>query len=251
MFEEPFAVGNSYIYRLDPRLRIVSAVIFSFVTALSSRFPVLFAALIVSIILISTARLKFRDVFKRLSVVFWFLTLIWVMLPITFDGEAFYQVGGITFTRPGMELAARISIKSWAILLIFMALVATMTVVTLGRALNRLFVPRKLVHLMLMSYRYIFVIEQEYRRLYTAIKIRGFRPRTSLHSYKTYAYLIGMLFVRASTRAERVHQAMLCRGFRGRFYSLDIFHSTGWNWVFALMMTIINCFLIMGEFNLI
>jgi cobalt/nickel transport system permease protein len=44
-----------------------------------------------------------------------------------------------------------------------------------------------------------------------------------MHTYKTYAYLVGMLLVRSSDRAERVRNAMLCRGFSGRFYSLRRF----------------------------
>jgi cobalt/nickel transport system permease protein len=55
------------------------------------------------------------------------------------------------------------------------------------------------------------------------MKIRGFAPRTNLHTYRSYAYLVGMLFVRAAARAERVHQAMRCRGFDGRFHSLAVF----------------------------
>ena len=71
-----------------------------------------------------------------------------------------------------------------------------------------------------MTYRYVFVIEQEYQRLLKAVKIRNFQPKTNMHTYRTYAYLVGMLFVRASARAERVHHAMLCRGFKGKFYCL-------------------------------
>ena len=50
-----------------------------------------------------------------------------------------------------------------------------------------------------------------------------------MHTYRTYAYLLGMLFVRASERSARVHQAMKCRGFDGRFHSLDRFDATAWN----------------------
>jgi cobalt/nickel transport system permease protein len=53
-----------------------------------------------------------------------------------------------------------------------------------------------------------------------AIKTRGFVPKTRMHTYKTYAYLIGMIFVRSTDRAQRVHQAMICRGFDGHFHSL-------------------------------
>ena len=60
------------------------------------------------------------------------------------------------------------------------------------------------------------VLEEEYQRLARAARIRGFRAGTDLHTYRTYAYLVGMLFVRAADRAERVRNAMLCRGFNGQ-----------------------------------
>jgi cobalt/nickel transport system permease protein len=63
----------------------------------------------------------------------------------------------------------------------------------------------------------------EYRRLIKAVKIRGFHPGNNLHTYRTYAYLVGMLLVKSYERAERVRAAMLCRGFRGKFYDLREF----------------------------
>jgi cobalt/nickel transport system permease protein len=97
----------------------------------------------------------------------------------------------------------------------FMALLATMTVDTLGHTLNRLRLPDKMVHMLLITYRYLFVIEQEYQRLVQGPEDPQLPSRkTNLHSYRTYAYLVGMLFVRASERARRVHNAMICRGFQ-------------------------------------
>jgi cobalt/nickel transport system permease protein len=120
-----------------------------------------------------------------------------------------------------------------------MALVATMTIATLGHAMNNLRLPDKIVFLLLITYRYFFVIEQEYNRLSTAMKIRGFRPKTDLHTYKTFAYLVGMLFVRASDRAVRVHQAMKCRGFNGKFHSLHVFPPHRRNKVFSGVMSFV------------
>ena len=119
-----------------------------------------------------------------------------------------------------------------AILLALIALIATMTFSTLGYALSRMPIPDKFVHLLLMTYRYIFVIEQEYQRLIRAVQIRGFRPRTNMHTYKTYAYIIGMLFVRSSLRADRVYKAMLCRGFKNKFYCLQEFSAGCKEWIF-------------------
>jgi cobalt/nickel transport system permease protein len=116
-----------------------------------------------------------------------------------------------------------ITIKSITIVLFFMAFVATMTIGVMGYAMQKLYISDKFVFLVLMTYRYIFVIGEEYQRLFRAAKIRGFVSKTDIHSYKTYAYIAGMLFVRASLRAKRVHQAMICRGFNGKFYAIDKF----------------------------
>jgi cobalt/nickel transport system permease protein len=124
-----------------------------------------------------------------------------------------------------------------------------MNFAALGHALDRLRVPGKIVHLMLMTYRYIAVIALEYERLVRAAKIRGFRPGTNLHTYKTYAYFIAMLFIRAASRAERVNRAMRCRGFDGRFYSLSVFPSNPRNWVFALSMAAVILLLVFIEWG--
>ena len=111
-----------------------------------------------------------------------------------------------------------------------------MSVATLGHTLARLRLPQKLIVLLLLTYRYVFVLDQEYQRLKRAADIRGFRPGTNLHSYRTYAYLVGMLLVRASARARRVYLAMCCRGFNGRFHTLAETPAAPHNLAFALML---------------
>ncbi len=238
MFNEPFASGDSIIHRLDPRFKVVAAAVFSIVVAVSYRFPTLFAALVAAVSLTLAAHLDLKAVARRLLVVIAFLVLLWVLLPITFGGAAFMHVGPLPLSRPGVILAAQISLKSLAILLAFIALITTMNFTTLGHALDRLHLSGKLVHLLLMTHRYVFVIELEYQRMVRAAKIRCFRPRTNLHTYKTFAYFIAMLFVRAASRADRVYRAMRCRGFNGRLYCLADFPAHSSNWVFAGLMTV-------------
>lgn len=247
MISEPFAIGDSMIHRLDPRIRVGLTVLYSFVVALAYQFPVLIAALILSSILIAISRVSIKDVFSRMVIVNVLILLLWLVLPFTFNGKILTRVGSFAVYLPGVVLAAQITLKSNAILLAFIALVATMSLATLGHALRRLGVPEKIVHLLLMTYRYIFVIEQEYLRLIRAAKIRGFRPGTNANTYRTYSYVIGMLFVRAAARAERVHQAMLCRGFNGKFYSLQEFQTTAASWIFSIIMTMVIIALIVME----
>ncbi len=238
MIRESFAEGASWIHGIDPRLRVTGAVAFAVVVAVSYDFTALLIALILSLFMAMSARLDFQTVMQRLLAPAVFILLLWAILPWSYEGETLTTLGPLTITRPGVTLCAQISLKTVCLMVAFMALVATMTVDTLGHALNRLLLPDKMVHLLLITYRYLFVIEQEYQRLVRAMKIRNFHPKTNLHSYRTYAYLVGMLFVRASERARRVHSAMICRGFNGRFVSLRAFPPNPLNLIFCLVVSL-------------
>ena len=236
MLREPFAFGNSILHRLDPRVRLVSAAAYSSVVALSRNFQVLFAAVIISSILVLLAQLPAREILKRILAVNIFILLLWLVLPLTFHGPIAMKLGPLPVYSAGITTAAQITLKSNAIVLVLIALVATMSFSILGYSLNWLRVPDKIVHLLLMTYRYVFLIEQEYQRLIRAAQIRGFRPRTNLHTYRTYASIVGMLLVRATLRADRVYKAMLCRGFRRKFYCLYEFKTGGMEWIFTIIM---------------
>ena len=221
--QESFSEGASLAHRLDPRGKIVVAALFSILVAVTKNYAVAVAGLVLASVYLALARLPLKRVVVRLLVVNSFIFFLWLVLPFTYPGEAVWRFGPLTASRQGLIYAGLITIKSNAIIITLIALVATVPIVTLGQAMHNLRLPDKLCHLLLFTYRYIYVFEQEYRRLVQAMKIRGFRPRTNLHTYRSYAYLAAMLLVRSFDRAERVFQAMLCRGFHGTFYSLKSF----------------------------
>ena len=223
MIEEQFSAGESIVHGLDPRIKIVFAILFSVVVAVSSSLLALFAALAVSLVLLVLTKLSVRKVFYRLLLVNGLIFFLWLLIPFTFRGEPLFHIGPLIGTREGVLYASQITVKSNAILLAMIALVATIPVFTLGHAMSQLHFPDKIIHLFLFTYRYIHVIFQEYHRLTNAMKIRGFIARTNIHTYRSYAYLVGMLLVKSYDRAERVYEAMLCRGFSGRYYTLSRF----------------------------
>jgi cobalt/nickel transport system permease protein len=221
--QEPFAEGASLAHRLDPRGKIVVAALFAVLIAVSQNYAVALAGLALALLYLLLARLPLKQVIMRLLLVNGFILFLWLVLPLTYPGDAVWRWGPLTVTRQGLIFTGLITLKSNAIIIALIALIATVPVVTLGQALHNLKLPGKLCHLLLFTYRYIHVFEQECRRLVQAMKIRGFRPGTNLHTYRSYANLTAMLLVRSFDRAERVFAAMRCRGFHGTFYSLRTF----------------------------
>lgn len=238
MVEEEFSEGTSFLHGLDPRVKIVVTLFFSVVVAVSQNFSALTAALFLSIFLVAAARLSIRHAGKRLLLANGLIVFLWVFLPLTYNGEVSFALGPLSLSREGVIYALRITLKCNTIILAMMATLSTTPVFNLGHAMRELHVPGTIVHLFLFTYRYIHVISEEYERLTNAMKMRGFVPRSNMHTYRSYAYLVGMLLVRSYDRAERIHQAMLLRGYNGKYYSLCRFSIGGGDVFYLLAMLI-------------
>jgi cobalt/nickel transport system permease protein len=221
MMDERFATGNSLLHRRDPKVKVIVAAAFITVAAISNSFVVVIMALALALALLLLSRLDVRQVGKRLLAANTFTIFLWLTLPLTYGGEEITRLGPVTLSSEGIRLAILISLKTNCIVLSLITLLGTSRIASLGHALEGLHFSRRLCFLLLFSYRYIFVIYQEYQKLSRAAGMRCFVPATTLHTYRTYGYMFGMTLVRSWNRATRVHNAMLLRGFEGRLIPLE------------------------------
>ncbi len=247
MFEEPFAEGDSPVHAFDPRVRLAAVAAFSLTAALLRSPEAAAAALALGVFLAAFARLDARALFGRLAAVNGFIVFLWLFLPFSLPGRELWSAGPFTATAEGVRLALLVTLKSNAIVLVFLALAATCGAATLGQAMYRLRVPEKLSFLFLFTYRFIQTVGEEYARLRTAARLRGFCPRNDAHTYRTLASLLGMILVRSFERAERVHKAMLLRGFDGRFTSLREFVLRRADVVFLCLMLAATAVIACGD----
>lgn len=218
---EQFSLGSSLLHRLDTRVKIISASSLVLILALCDNFPPAAVGLILGLGLVSSARLPIKVVLTRLLMVNGFVAFLWLTLPLTYPGDPLFHLGPFTIHYQGVLLAALITLKTNSIVLLLMALLGTSAIADIGHGLDKLGLPTKLCLLLLFSYRYIFVISEEHQRLVRAAKLRGFQASTNLHTLRTTGYLFGMTLMKSWHRAERVRQAMLLRGFSGKFPSLN------------------------------
>lgn len=226
MIAEPFASGNTFLHRADARLKLVSTVALSVVLALGQTPTPPALALPLAGALTLSARLPIGALLRRLATVNAFTAFLWLFLPFCTPGEESFRVGPLAATNAGLAAAWLVTLKTNAIMLFFLALVATSDAATLGQAMHRLRVPAKLVFLFLFTYRFINVIGDEQHRLMTAARLRGFKPGTNLHTYRTLASLMAMVLVGAIRRAEMVRRSMLLRCFTGVFATLREFRAS-------------------------
>ncbi|MBW2091814.1 MAG: cobalt ECF transporter T component CbiQ [Deltaproteobacteria bacterium] len=244
---EEFSTGSSFIHRLDPRVKVITAILFSVVVAISDRFIVLSAAMAAALVLIILAGLNLKRVGYRIIIVNSFILILWLFLPFSFPGETIFNIGPFKASLEGIIYALSITIKSNAIILSVIALLATSSIFALVHALRHIWIPDKLVQLFFFTFRYFHVMHQEYLRLRGAMRIRCFKPRTNFHTYKSLAYLMGMLLVRSFDRSERIYQAMTLRGYQGEFWLLDHFSLRKSDLVFLVISMIFISALAAGQ----
>jgi len=123
--------------------------------------------------------------------------------------------------------AAVVLLKGFSLGLFTAVLLVSGPVEQTAQAARALGMPAVLVQLLLLTYRYTFLLADELQRLRLALRLRGYRNRADWRSYEVVAAATGTLLVRGAARAERVAAAMRCRGFDGQFGTLDNLR-TGW-----------------------
>lgn len=251
MHLEEFAEGNSFIHRIDPRVKFLTITPFVFIIAAMKGVEGPLCALIVALIIAIFARLNLQKLFIRLLAVNVFIVFLWFFLPFSYSGEALFKIGFLTASREGVMHALSITLKSNAIVIMTIAILGTSEVFKLAHALIHLKIPRKLVLLFFFFFRYIAVIHTEYNKLRKAMLIRCFRQRSNIHTYRTFAYLAGMLIIRSFDRSTRIYHAMLCRGFKHNFPIISHFKLNKTDIVFSAgMITSMLLFVKMFEVSL-
>ncbi|MEO0190962.1 MAG: cobalt ECF transporter T component CbiQ [candidate division WOR-3 bacterium] len=245
MFNE-YIKGNSIIHRFDPRIKIIYAFVFSVVIALQNELIPSLIGLLISIILIMLARIRFLEIINRLLIVDKFILLLWLVLPLTYPGEPLLKILGLKISQQGLLFTLLLTIKANAILLILISLIATSSIFDIVHSLLHLKIPEKLVFLFFLIYRYLWVLYDEYEKIIRAAKARGFKLRNSIHTYKTIAYIVGSLLVKSYSRADNLYRAMVCRGFCGKFWLIDHFQFKTTDIFGAILLTICNILIIIA-----
>ena len=116
-------------------------------------------------------------------------------------------------------------------------LTATTQFPDLMHALRHLRLPQILVAVISFMYRYLFVLADEAMRLLRARQARsaqlpGQKAGGSLWwRARVAGNMVGQLFLRSYDRSDRVYNAMLARGYRGHFLTLNPHAMQPFDWL--------------------
>ncbi len=144
-----------------------------------------------------------------------FIILMGIFNPLI-DSKALFTWGGFTVTS-GMLSGAAFILKGTLSLLAAYLLIVTTGIEKISAALRMLHVPVMLVTLIMLIYRYIFMLTDEVAAVKDAYALRA--PVHRGINPKAWGSLAGQVLIRSADRAEGVYDSMLLRGYKGTFCS--------------------------------
>lgn len=225
--------GHTRVHHLAAHVKVVATVAFVFAVALTPRathWPyLLHAAVLVGVV--ATARLPVGFVASRAAVVLPFVGAA-LLIPFVATGERI-DVVGVGVSAEGLRAAGHVLARSVLGVAASVVLAATTELPRILAGLDRLRVPSVLTQIAGFMLRYLEVVAGELSRMRTSMAARGYEPR-GLHQVRPIAAASGALFVRSHERGERVHRAMLARGYTGTMPDLHDDTTTLGDWVVGL-----------------
>jgi cobalt/nickel transport system permease protein len=227
-FLDPYRPGSSPIHQLDARVKFILTLAYILTAALTpiGAWPVYILLLAWAVTIEILSELGVGFVLRRAALA---LPFVLAALPVIFTapGAALIHlpIGPwmLTITLPGVERFISIALKSWISVQMAIVLAATTSFPDLLTAMRAIKVPRLLVAIFGLMWRYLFVLVDEALRLMRARLSRsGESDRPDLKAggaliwrAKVAGGMAGSLFLRAIERSDRIYMAMVARGYDG------------------------------------
>lgn len=210
---------------IDPRVKLSSIAAFIVVavsTPTVSPLILMFAATVVLAVL-SKIPLKF---FLLRSSMFIPIFAGVIAIPLLFitPGRILMStdIGGflLSITYEGGYKMIVFTLRVWVCVAFLTLLVLTTRFTTMLHAMESLRLPRLLVMMTSLTYRFAFIFIGEGYRMLLARESRTGAKQKRLETIKSLGKIVGTLFIRSYERGERVYFAMASRGYSGEARSL-------------------------------
>lgn len=230
---DQLAAGQTSLHRIDPRAKVLATLVFIVCVVSFGKYQLsaLIPFLVFPAALVGWGGLPAGYLARKVALVCPFALLVGVLNPL-FDRVVLLQVGPVPVTG-GWISCASIVLRAALTVSAALVLVAVTGFPAICQALQRLGMPAPFAVQLVFLYRYIFVLTEEGGRAARARELRSFGRKG--RGMASYSSLVGHLLLRTWARAERVHMAMLARGFSGTFSprpappgTRDLLFLSGW-----------------------
>lgn len=212
---EQSARGNGILNRCPCACKVfvTVAVIAAGASVPRYRLDVSSLLLLYPAILFFVSKASVKECIRRIRLMIPFLIFVGIANPIL-DRETLFVLGGLEISGGIVSMITLFEKGILAVLSVYFLMLTT-TIEEICRFLRKLHIPKLLVIMILLIYRYIYVLMEETQIMYDAYMLRA--PGQKGIHFRVWGSFVGQLLLRSMDRAVDVYESMCVRGFDGEF----------------------------------
>ncbi|MDR1701166.1 MAG: cobalt ECF transporter T component CbiQ [Sporomusaceae bacterium] len=211
---------RSWLARWEVRVKLVTCLAVAFLLVPVKNPGALLGYALFLFALLFLAKLSLRKILTRLLMLFPFLTFLAV--PVLLGG-------GLPPSPERVEVVLLLTLKAVCTVFLLFIIIFTQPVQLIFNGMGHMRLPDKLVSVLFLSWRYVFLFWEKLAQTYKALRSRLFQGGVNRRAYQVYGEIIGGLFVKSIDSSERVYKAMLSRGYTGKSVVAAAEKITAWD----------------------
>ena len=217
---DELAARSSPIHTLHPLAKLISTIAYIVVTLSFDKYNLggLVPMVLWPILLFQISGIDVKSCFYKLRIVLPLVMAVGLFNPF-FDKTVVLKLGNLAVTGGSLSMLT-LMLKGLFCLMASFLLMATTPIDNLCAALRQLHVPKMLVTLLLLTYRYVGVMTEELAVMTDAYHLRA--PGQKGIHISAWGSFLGQLLLRSMDRAQELYSSMLLRGYHQHFHYADI-----------------------------
>lgn len=218
-FIDKYSNLNSFIHKIDARVKFIVIVVLVFAIVLAENFSQLLLFFLISFFILLISKVPLFFVLKKTTVILPFVLPIILLILLTKEQVVYRET---IFSK--YYFAFFIFLKSFLAVFSVLILTSTTKFSDLLMAMKKLGFPKIFTELTLFCYRYIFFFFDEIERISHARKCRDYgKSFINKNSLKIIGNIVGSVFIRSYEKAEKIYNSLLSRGYSGELKTFTDF----------------------------
>lgn len=198
---------DTFLQRWEPRTKTITCIVSVFIISFMDSPKNVIYSFIGLLALVLIMGLKPVELIKKTSILLPFI--IFMSIPILF-GQ------GFPIDPARKKLVILLAFKSLTSLYIMFIMFFTQPMYELLGALSHLGIPDKVMSIIFLSWRYVFVLGNKLKDMFKALNSRHFEPRFNKTTFNTMGQIVGGMLIKSLDTSDYVYNAMVSRGFEDK-----------------------------------
>lgn len=223
---------NGWLNQFHPLCKLIITIYFVILTVSFSKYDLtgLLGMILYLVILFQLGDYSLMDGFQRMKLIFPILVIMGIANPF-FDRTVLTHIGTLPLTG-GMISMCTLLIKGLFTVFAAYLLVISTPIEKICHALRLLHLPKILVTVVLLIYRYLTLFMEEALLLSQAYALRA--PLQKGVQFRSWGSLIGQFLLRSIDRSREIFQSMLLRGYTGDYEAESQSSFNGKDFIFLI-----------------